>query len=311
MSKFLGIDTSNYTTSVAYFNEGNVKHARKTLPVGSEKIGLRQNEVVFHHVQGLPTVFKELTQSENLKPCAIGVSAFPRNEQGSYMPCFTVGLSYASVLGNIFNVPVYKFSHQAGHIAAGLYSIDKISLLREPFMAFHVSGGTTEAVLVEPDADDIINCTVVARTLDLKAGQLIDRVGVMLGMNFPAGKELENLAKKCSDKIQVNPSLKGENVCFSGVQNICENMKNVGEEPENIARTCIEYVSKSLEGMYNALAKKYGKMPTLFVGGVMSNSIIRQNFESKYDVIFAKPEYSSDNAAGISVLSAIKAGYYG
>ncbi len=311
MSSFLGIDTSNYTTSVAQFKDGRVKQSRKLLPVAKGSLGLRQSDAVFHHVQGLPEVFKNITQGESFVPQAIGVSAFPRAQEGSYMPCFTVGTSVADILGNLFGIPVYKFSHQAGHIAAGLYSVDRIELLKKPFIAFHVSGGTTEAVLVHPNRDKVIDCEIIAKTLDLKAGQLIDRIGVMLGTSFPAGKELEALANICSDKIKVKPCLKGLDACFSGVQNICESMQNANEEKSKIARTCIEYISQTLEGMYTALIKKYGEIPTLFVGGVMSNSIIRESFEKKFNVIFAKPEYSGDNAVGISVLSAVKAGYYG
>lgn len=311
MNNFLGIDTSNYTTSVAYFENGVVKQTKRLLPVEFGRLGLRQSDAVFHHVQGLPEVFKDLTVGKSLTINAIGVSAFPRDQRKSYMPCFTVGVSAANILGNFFNIPVYKFSHQAGHIAAGLYSVGKIALLNEPFVAFHVSGGTTEAVLLKPDKDKVISSEIIAKTLDLKAGQLIDRVGLMLGTSFPAGKELEALARNCIDNIEIKTCLKGEDACFSGIQNICENMKRKSEKNEKIARTCIEDISQTLEKMYNAVIKKYGEMPTLFVGGVMSNSIIRQNFEKKYDVIFAKPEYSSDNAVGVSVLAAIKAGYYG
>lgn len=311
MNSFLGIDTSNYTTSAAHFEDGEVKHSRILLPVAKGSLGLRQSDAVFHHVQRLPEVFKDITQGKSFVPQAIGVSAFPRTQDGSYMPCFTVGISVANILGNFFNVPVYKFSHQAGHIAAGLYSVNRIDLMNKNFIAFHVSGGTTEAVLVRPNRDKVIDCNIIAKTLDLKAGQLIDRIGVMLGTSFPAGKELEALANDCSDSIKVKPSLKGSNACFSGVQNICESMKNANEEKSKIARTCIEYISQTLEGMYTALMKKYGEIPTLFVGGVMSNSIIRENFEKKFNVIFAKPEYSGDNAVGVSVLSAIRAGYYG
>ena len=126
----------------------------------------------------------------------MGVSYAPRRLEGSYMPCFLTGISAATAVSRALSVPLYRFSHQEGHIAAALYSADRLELLNEPFIAFHVSGGTTEAVLVNPDNEHIINAEIVASSSDLKAGQAIDRVGVMLSLNFPADRSLKNCRKK-------------------------------------------------------------------------------------------------------------------
>lgn len=307
MNSYLGIDTSNYTTSAAIsFEDGLLKHVKKLLPVKPGELGLRQNEAVFHHVNRLPAIIEELLQDEKLSIKAIGVSAKPRDEENSYMPCFTVGVSQAKILSLFLNVPYYEFSHQAGHIMATIYSAKRFDLLNNEFLAFHVSGGTTEAVLVTPDAGKIIKTKVVGKTLDLTAGQLIDRVGLMLGLNFPAGVELEKLALSYNEKVIVKSCVKGTDCCLSGVQNICEKMQENGEEKNKIAKVCIEYVCDTLDKMCENLLLKYGNMPVLFSGGVMANSIIREKLSLKYKAIFAQAEFSSDNAAGIAVLTKMR-----
>ncbi len=309
MASFLGLDTSNYTTSVAICaSDGTMKQAKKLLPVKSGEIGLRQNDAVFHHVNRLPDVFGEVVKGLTEMPDAVGVSARPRDEDGSYMPCFTVGASFGRMIAQLLNVPCYEFSHQAGHIAAGLYSAGRLDLLKRKFLAFHVSGGTTEALLVAPDELNVIKTEIAAKTLDLTAGQLIDRVGVALGLNFPAGGELEKLALCCDEAIKVRPTLKGADCCLSGVENLCVRMKLEQQRDEKVARFCIEYVGATLEAMCKELLRKFGVMPVVFVGGVMSNVIIKRRLSSCFDAIFGEPGFSSDNAAGVAILTAIKAG---
>lgn len=309
MASFLGVDTSNYTTSVAVCtSDGAVKQAKKLLPVKSGEIGLRQNDAVFHHVNRLPGVFEEVVKGLAEMPDAVGVSARPRDEDGSYMPCFTVGASFGRMIAELLNVPCYEFSHQAGHIAAGAYFAGRLDLLNQKFLAFHVSGGTTEALLVVPDELNVIKTEIVAKTLDLTAGQLIDRVGVALGLNFPAGGELEKLARCCDEAIKVRPTLKGADCCLSGVENLCARMKLDRQRDEKVARFCIEHVGAALEAMCREILRKFGEMPVVFVGGVMSNSIIKRRLSSCFEAIFGEPEFSSDNAAGVAVLAAIKAG---
>lgn len=309
MASFLGIDTSNYTTSVAICaSDGAVKQAKKLLPVKSGKIGLRQNDAVFHHVNRLPNVFREVVKGLAEMPNSVGVSAKPRDEDDSYMPCFTVGASFGRMIAELLNVPCYEFSHQAGHIAAGLFSARRLDLLKQKFLAFHVSGGTTEALLAVPDELNVIKTEIVAKTLDLTAGQLIDRVGVALGMNFPAGGELEKLALCCNEAIKVTPTLKGADCCLSGVENLCARMRLDRQGDGKVARFCIEYIGATLEAMCEKLLRKFGKMPIIFVGGVMSNALIKRRLSSCFDVILGEPEFSSDNAVGVAVLTAIKAG---
>lgn len=301
-SMILGIDSSNYTTSAAAYFGGEIIQNKLVLPVAKGQRGLRQSDAVFLHIKQLPEVLTAIFR-HNKRIKAIGVSVQPRDAVDSYMPCFTVGESIAVIISEITHANLYRFSHQAGHIAAALFSSNRLDLLDKEFIAFHASGGTTEAVYVAPDNKKIINTHLVAQSLDLKAGQAIDRCGVMLEMKFPCGAELEKLALKCSEKTEYKPSMKGADCSLSGIENKYRKMYENGETKEKIARFCIDAVAFSLSSMCSELVKKYGDIPILFAGGVSSCSIIRKMISEEFNAIFALPEFSSDNAAGVAILA--------
>lgn len=308
MSLVLGVDTSNYTTSLAVVDlEQRIAiQSKKLLPVSEGALGLRQSDAVFHHTVQLPELFVNLSNNCDLSQVeAVGVSVTPRSESGSYMPCFLAGISAATAFASANSLVLRRFSHQQGHIAAALFSADRLDLFDKQFIAFHVSGGTTESVIVRPDSENICTTELVASSLDLKAGQAVDRVGVAMGLRFPAGKQLDELACQCNEKIKVKPVIKGCNCSLSGIENKCKKMLADGESKEKTARFCIEYICASLDAMTSALLEKYGDMPLVFSGGVMSNSIISKKLGEKYGAVFAKPEFSCDNAVGTAVLTAI------
>lgn len=305
MSIFLGIDTSNYTTSTAIFdsNTGKFFQQKRLLPVKPGELGLRQSDAVFHHNAQLHLLFSELVKDIDSKDiAAIGASSRPRPVDGSYMPCFTVGENTAKILSSALKVPLYTFSHQEGHIAAALYDSKSENLFTEKFLAFHVSGGTTEAVIAKGSGYGF-SLDLAAKSLDLNAGQAIDRVGLMLGLKFPCGAELEKLALQNTKKISVHPTLKECDCCLSGLENICRRLLENNESKEYIAAYCIEYIRKTLSLMTDRLLLKYGTMPVLYAGGVMSDSIIQNSFKEKYNAAFAQPSLSSDNAVGIAYLA--------
>lgn len=304
MPLYLGLDTSNYTTSAALFDGSYVRENRKLpLPVAQGEKGLRQSDAVFHHTRQLPDLLAPLLPERKLS--AIGASVTPRGVEGSYMPCFLVGKGYARVLGAALGAPVWEFSHQQGHIAAALYSAGRLDLLRESFIAFHVSGGTTEAVLVTPGGVTGPRTKLLARSLDLKAGQLIDRVGLALGLDFPCGPALDRLAQKAPRPKGVRPSVRGADVSLSGVENQCMNLLRQGEAPEAVARFCIQSVLAALEAMGRTLLSELGPLPVLFSGGVSGNWILREELSSSLNGIFAAPEFSSDNGAGAAILAGL------
>ena len=306
MGLFLGIDTSNYTTSMALFDSksGKLIQQKKLLPVEKGMLGLRQSEALFQHVRQLPELAALLFNGQpSVKLDGIGVSTQPRRREDSYMPCFLAGYSQAGTMGAALKIPVFPFSHQEGHIAAALYGSGHLDWLNGPFLAFHFSGGTSEALLVSPDGVRM-DIQKVAGSLDLKAGQAVDRVGQMLGLPFPAGPQMELLAEQSSKKFSVKPVMKGCDCSLSGVENRCRSMLEKGEQPADIARYCLDFLLSSLCGMTMALLEQYPKYPLLYAGGVMSNRYIRQEMESRFGGVFCPPVFSSDNAAGVAVLAA-------
>ena len=306
--KILGIDTSNYTTSAALYDtvSGEIKQEKLLLPVKSGELGLRQSDAVFHHTKQLPIVISRLFDGSEQVPEAVGVSVRPRNIDGSYMPCFLCGEGLAESISAVNRIPLYKTSHQIGHILAALYSAKKLELVGERVIAFHVSGGTTDCLLVQPDEDNILKITEIGTSLDLKAGQAVDRTGVMLGLQFPCGKQLEMLAEKSGKQFKIKSVLKDGSCCLSGVENKCRKMLEDGISPEDTAMFCLQYIYSSIRGMTLYALGKYGNLPIVFAGGVMSNKIIRKRLESEFSAYFAEPEFSCDNAAGTAVFAALK-----
>ncbi len=298
----VGIDTSNYTTSAARYDGEQVLENRKLLlPVKPGEKGLRQSDAVFHHVKQLPQVLEPILE---MGPAGVvGVSITPRSEMGSYMPCFLVGKGFARTLGAAWGVGVKFFSHQQGHIAAALYSAGKLELLDRKFLAFHVSGGTTEALLVRPDPQGMPEVELAAQSLDLKAGQAVDRVGVMLGMGFPCGPELERAALAWDRPVKARAYMKGRDCSLSGVENQCRKLWEEGHPREEVARTCLEMVLAALDAMCAGLLEDFGPLPVVFSGGVCSNSILRERLTEKYGGAFAAPEFSADNGAGAAILA--------
>lgn len=302
---FLGIDTSNYTTSLALFDGKNVIQQKQLLEVKDGERGLRQSDAVFQHTVNMPILADKL-EYDGSKINAVAVSAKPRNVDGSYMPCFNVGISTAKSISKFICANYYETSHQVGHILSALYSADKLKLVNAPFICFHVSGGTTEALLVTPSKSEIIEAKCVSQSLDLKAGQAVDRTGVLLGLKFPCGQALDSLSLKSDREFKVKPSMIGNDCSLSGVENKVKNMISSGEKDENIAKFLFTYIGNTLVEMSNKIILEYGNLPLVFAGGVMSNTVIRKIISEKFDAIFAKPEFSCDNAAGTAIFAYMK-----
>lgn len=302
---FAGFDTSNYTTSVAVFDGENVIQRKKLLNVKQGERGLRQSDAVFQHTVNMPDLINSLDLT-NADIEAVGVSNKPRNAEGSYMPCFLVGENTANAVAAFTSSPLYKTSHQVGHILSALYSAGRLDLIHEKFIAFHLSGGTTEALLVKPDNDEIIKAEIIAQSSDLKAGQAIDRTGVMLGMRFPCGKELDGLACESSKQFKIKPSFKGLDCSLSGLENKAEKMFKDGEEYKDIAKFVISSIVKAADVMLEKIIAEYGLMPVVFSGGVSGNSMLQKVIKEKYGAYFAEPQFSCDNAAGIAIYAYLK-----
>ena len=306
---FCGIDTSNYTTSAALCDEGGniVANIKIPLPVKPGERGLRQSDAVFAHIKNLPEITKRLkNELGDRSLTAVAVSSKPRDAEDSYMPCFLSGVSTAGMLALGANVPLYYTSHQQGHIVAA-YSTsgaesDLVLQKFGSFIAFHVSGGTTECVKVTPGENEF-SIELLGGTADLNAGQAIDRVGVALGLKFPCGPAMEELAKEYQGKIKGLKTSVNEYLCnLSGLENNALRMINVGVDKEEVCAYVFEFIAKTLKKLASNAREEHGDLPIIWAGGVMSNSIIKSRLSELGNVYFTEPQYSADNAAGVALI---------
>ena len=305
----LGLDTSNYTTSAAVFDGREGENIGRLLDVRPGELGLRQSDALFQHVKHLPGLLEQLAGEGRLTSIrAIGASSRPRAVEGSYMPCFLAGESIGQGIAASMHVPFYTHSHQQGHLAAAAWSAGRLNLLDSPFLAWHLSGGTTELLLVRPEGWTVTT-EIIGGTSDLSAGQLLDRTGVLLDLQFPAGRALDAMYSQADACYEPHVNLKDLTFSLSGMENQVKALKEAGEKPANIARFALDAVCGVVDRATQEARQRYSGLPVLCSGGVASNSQLR-TLLSCYGVIFAQPQYSTDNAMGTAILTwrALKSG---
>lgn len=302
----LGFDTSNYTTSVAIISEDGelIANIKRPLSVKAGERGLRQSDALFAHIKNLPDALEEAKNHLSDKTVvAIGVSERPRNLDRSYMPCFLAGVNAATAAALTAEAPLYGYSHQCGHIAAAIYSSGKVDLLNGRFAAFHISGGTTELLSVERSRNGFI-ADHIGGTRDLNAGQIVDRIGVAMGLPFPAGPHIEKLALSYSGKIPKRKiSRDGLWLNLSGLENICLKLYKDTNDKALVSAFVLEYIASALLEVSLEYISLYGHTHFVFAGGVMSNFIIKAKLSANLDCSFAEPAMSADNAVGIAYLA--------
>lgn len=301
----LGLDTSNYTTSAAVFDGEGGRNQGRLLEVRPGELGLRQSDALFQHVKHLPEVVEALLGEEGLGTVqAVGASTRPRAVEGSYMPCFLAGASQGQVLSQVLGVPFYAFSHQQGHLAAAAWSAGRLDLLDRPFLAWHLSGGTTELLRVEPEEDGVaVRAEILGGTSDISAGQLIDRTGVLLGLPFPAGKGVEKLSHQAQKREYYKVKVNGLTFSLSGMENKVRQMVQRGEEPAEIAWFAQETVCRVVQACTKAAMEQYPGLPVLCSGGVASNGRLKELLRQNCGALFAQPQFSTDNAMGTAILT--------
>lgn len=297
----IGFDTSNYTASVAWTDGGSDKSYRRLLTVKEGERGLRQSDGVFQHMKLVPELYASLADEIDLNAVkAVGVSTRPRTVEGSYMPVFLAGEGYARTVSATLGVPLYTFSHQDGHVMAGIYSCGEYGLLDGDFISVHLSGGTTEILKSRYEGINFRH-EIIGGTKDISAGQLIDRVGVNMGLSFPAGAALEQLAMTAQKAEKLPVSTDGAYMNFSGA----ETKAMRAEASSALALGVLEAVRDTLIKTINHAIGDTKIHRVLIAGGVASNGLIRDGLTNGLDgeVYFASKEYSADNAVGIAYLT--------
>ena len=298
----IGFDTSNYTTSIACFDGDGGVNCSQLLPVKQGELGLRQSDAVFFHTKSLPELSGRLFSHVDIAQTgAIGVSTRPRAVDGSYMPCFLVGYTQAKLLSDALHKPLVKVSHQQGHVAAALWSAGRLDLMDVPHLAWHLSGGTTELLLVEPEGKNV-RCTKIGGTTDISAGQLIDRTGQLLELPFPAGKHLDMLSRDTKDTEVFRVKCTGTEFSLSGVQNKVQQYHQQHQNAAETAAYALRCVAQAVLKASQNAKKAYPGLEIVFSGGVASNSMLRQVL-APLNPVFAQPQYSTDNAMGVAILA--------
>lgn len=318
---FLGIDTSCYTTSLAVVDEnGNlVEDKRIVLPVAQGQKGLQQSTALFYHLENLPLLLEQICKNVKGRELrAIAASQKPCPREDSYMPVFRAGFTLGQNLAAVLDIPLIKSTHQEGHLAAGLWSA-RADLAS--FLALHLSGGTTELLLVERKNNKPLRyeVQVIGRALDIPAGQLVDRVGVAMGLPFPAGPALEQVAAQQDEKssgenkpeqLIIPSAVKGYDMSFSGAETQAKKYLSEKCFPQEIARAVEKCIATTLEKVTRKAVKETGIKDVLVVGGVASNNYIRRRLQRRLEhravgarLYFPEGCYSRDNAVGISVIA--------
>lgn len=301
---YLGIDTSNYRTSVALVDEGGsvLYSHRELLEVPQGKRGLRQSEAFFQHVQRLPEAVAPAMEYRD-SIAGIGVSTRPRPREGSYMPCFTAGTACARELASALNVPLTETSHQEGHIMAVKFN-SELKESDDPVF-FHFSGGTTEAVLGNE---------IIGGTKDLAYGQVLDRIGVRLGYGFPAGEVLDKMALSASGRTNLLKPIKNDecHINLSGIETQAQRVLDRAQKDEKFVtadfiRELMDRLADSIMGMVTVISREYGKRDFIFAGGVSSSAYIRKRLSEELPgdirAVFGSPELSGDNAVGTALIA--------
>ena len=296
---YLGIDTSNYTTSAAAFDGRDGVNRSRLLDVAPGQLGLRQSDALFSHVKRLPVLMEQLFSAVSPGEIqAVAVSTRPRAVEGSYMPCFLAGVAVAKSLATALGVPCHEVSHQQGHVAAALWSAGRMDLMDRPHLAWHLSGGTTELLSITPEGKNV-RAEKIGGTSDISAGQIMDRTGKLLALPFPAGKALDQL----SQGVDVKPfrvKTQGLTFSLSGLENQVAAFYQRTNSPEETAAFAVSSVCDVVLRTTREAQKQYPGLEVVFSGGVASNVTLRRVCGFG---VFAAPQFSTDNAMGVAVLA--------
>jgi len=300
---YLGIDTSCYTTSVLFMDrQGNgIAEARRVLRVKPGGCGLQQSEMLYQHIRNLPELLEEALQGHSFSLRGIGVSARPRPRTDSYMPAFLAGLGCARSLAALNRIPVWQISHQENHLEAALWSAGGPDSDR--FFFLHASGGTTDLLIAEK-TEKGYKLSEIGSSLDLHAGQFVDRVGVALGLPFPAGPALEKLAEEADKVMEIPVSVHKTQVSFSGPCTAVIRRIKAGDVPPAVIAASVQWgLAETFLRMIRNAAAEHNVKQVILAGGVSSNLWIRKHMETKLakrNIRIWVPEsrYSGDNAAG-------------
>lgn len=304
----IGIDTSCYTTSIAAISLDKkiIFNKKIMLKVKDNTKGLRQSEAVFQHVNNLGEISSEINSIiKGNKVIGVCVSTKPRPVKESYMPVFTVGSNFAKLFSSLNNCHYYETTHQENHIEASLLTNNIKN--KDRFLSVHMSGGTTEVLLVKKERLER-EISIVGGTKDISFGQLLDRIGVKMGYNFPCGKYIDENALKCQDKIDfgLKTSVKDGYMNLSGIENQINKIID-DYSKEYICKLLLDTVCRNILKSVLYISRENNINEVIFAGGVSASKYISRKIKSELSknnitAYFTEPEYSTDNAVGCALI---------
>lgn len=273
-----------------------------SVPFGGR--GLRQSEGLFQHTKQLAPLLERLFAStDRARIGAVAVSSKPTGDADSYMPVFLAGYMTARSVAAALGVPLIETNHQCGHLRAAL--VGNEHLLGTRFLGVHISGGTTDVMDVDTEhKEQPYRIRVLGTSSDLHAGQFVDRVGVALGLPFPAGKHLETLARAAVKRdVKLAASVRGIDCSFSGAEAAAMRLLP-DTAPEELAFGVYDCLARTLTKQLNAAVETYGRRPILICGGVASSTLLRELLKKRFGpgLCYGESALSADNAVGAAYI---------
>jgi N6-L-threonylcarbamoyladenine synthase len=313
----LGIESSCDDTAASVIHNGKVL----SNVVASQKIHAKYGGVVPElasraHQQNIVPVVHQAIEKANITKSQLNAIAFTRGP--GLMGSLLVGTSFAKSLAYGLNIPLIDVNHMQAHILAHFIDEDGFDKPQFPFLAMTISGGHTQIVKVS----DYFDMDVIGETIDDAVGEAFDKSGKLLGLEYPAGPEIDKRAQLGNPKAFTftKPKVAGLNFSFSGLKTaiLYFIQKEVKADPnfigKNLNDICasIQYTIIGILIDKLKLASKQTDIKHIAIGGgVSANSGIRKalkNGEQKFGwtTYIPKFEFTTDNAAMIAIVGYLK-----
>lgn len=303
----LGIESSCDETAIAILKEENGKIevlaniVSSQIDIHKEFGGVVPEIASRHHLKNIGYVLDEAldTAKVTLRDLdGIAVTYGP-----GLVGALLVGLSFAKSLSYALNIPLIPVHHIAGHIAANYLTFEE---LKPPFISLVVSGGHSHIIEVE----DYTKFKILAKTRDDAVGEAFDKVARVLGLGYPGGPKVSELAKKGEATYKLPKTEFSENYdfSFSGIKTAVMNVANKEKDkliPENLCASFENTVVEELVDHTISLMKEKGYTKFALAGGVSANTKLREYskekaLENNFEVYFPELKYCTDNAAMIT-----------
>ncbi len=293
----LGIEGTAHTLGIGIINRDKILVNEKD-SFTTEQGGMVPNEVAQHHQEVQYQVLEKALKKAKLKKEDIDVIAF---SQGPGMaPCLIETMKFAKALAEEWNVPLMGVNHIAAHLEIGR----AITKTEDPIFVF-VSGANTQIIAHEGG-----KYRIFGETLSIAIGNAFDKFARLVGLGFPGGPKIEELAKK-GKYIELPYKVKGMDVDFSGIVTKAEQLYKKGAKVEDLCYSLQETCFAMLTEVTERALAHCDKKEVILIGGVAANrrfcsmldTMCRQRNAKFYPLDI---EYCGDNGVMIAILGLLE-----